>query len=206
VLCSNVRRTDSEVARLKYGLIAFKEFERWKQLTDDAGRPFQSWEDYLQYPEPNGLGISAASAKLVINELDDTRLLGDVLAADAKDRANLRPRGRPKENAGNNNNVAGNYTGYPEKGTRAEALRRLRKPAEADPPDAKIAAIYARVLAGEITPHAGMIEAGFRKKRVRKKLTRVERGLNRFAAYTKIEQRDFLRRVFDRFPFLKSSR
>jgi hypothetical protein len=39
-------------------------------------------------------------------------------------------------------------------------MRRLRK----DRPD-----IHARVLAGELTPHAGMIEAGLRKKTERKK-------------------------------------
>jgi hypothetical protein len=42
----------------------------------------------------------------------------------------------------------------------AAAMRRLRK----DCPD-----IYFRVLAGEVSAHAGMIEAGFRKKRERKK-------------------------------------
>jgi hypothetical protein len=41
--------------------------------------------------------------------------------------------------------------------SRAAALRRLRK----DRPD-----IHARVLAGELSPHAGMIEAGFRKRAV----------------------------------------
>ena len=40
----------------------------------------------------------------------------------------------------------------------AAALRRLRK----DRPD-----IHARVLAGELSPHAGMIEAGFRKRSAR---------------------------------------
>jgi len=45
-------------------------------------------------------------------------------------------------------------------------LRRLRK----DRPD-----IHARVLAGELSPNAGMIEAGFRNKRSSRKLTIVER-------------------------------
>ena len=43
----------------------------------------------------------------------------------------------------------------PSGNSRAAFLRRLRK----DRPD-----IHARVLAGELSPHAGMIEAGFRKK------------------------------------------
>ena len=73
---------------------------------------------------------------------------------DAADQANLRPRGRPK-NVSNGESVTDNYLGRPKSGTRAEALRRLRK----DRPD-----IHARVLAGELSPHAGMIEAGFRKR------------------------------------------
>jgi hypothetical protein len=50
--------------------------------------------------------------------------------------------------------------------TAAYAIARLRR----DRPD-----IHARVLAGELTPNAGMIEAGFRKKRESKKLTPLER-------------------------------
>jgi hypothetical protein len=43
--------------------------------------------------------------------------------------------------------------------SRTAFIRRLRK----DRPD-----IHARVLAGELSPHAGMIKAGFRKKPVPK--------------------------------------
>jgi hypothetical protein len=46
------------------------------------------------------------------------------------------------------------------------ALARLRK----DRPD-----IHARVLAGELSAHAGMIEAGFRKKRPSRKLTMLQK-------------------------------
>jgi hypothetical protein len=48
----------------------------------------------------------------------------------------------------------------PSGNSRAAFLRRLRK----DRPD-----IHARVLAGELSPHASMIEAGFRKQPVRNK-------------------------------------
>src|SRR5208282_3228545 len=58
-------------------------------------------------------------------------------AIDAEDRANQRP-GK-----------------YPTGNSAANAIRRLRK----DRPD-----IHTRVLAGELSAHAGMIEAGFRKK------------------------------------------
>jgi hypothetical protein len=61
------------------------------------------------------------------------------------------------------------------------ALARLRR----DRPD-----IHARVLAGELSPHAGMVEAGFRKPTVRKKLSRVERTKKVIEAWAKPERRE----------------
>jgi hypothetical protein len=69
------------------------------------------------------------------------------------DRANRRPAGRPKildNNEGDVQDLA------PTGNSAAAALRRL----ERYRPD-----ILDRVLAGEISAHAGMIEAGFRKRR-----------------------------------------
>jgi hypothetical protein len=79
---------------------------------------------------------------------------------DARDRANLRPGHRPKK-AGSVYNGGGNGVGdvhtseRPSGNSRAALLRRLRK----DRPD-----IHARVLAGDLSPYAGMVEAGFRKR------------------------------------------
>lgn len=74
---------------------------------------------------------------------------------DAKDVANQRPIGinQYSEGMDNNKNVVNTL---PTGNSAARALRKLRK----DRPD-----IHACVLAGELSPHAGMIEAGFRKKR-----------------------------------------
>jgi hypothetical protein len=70
---------------------------------------------------------------------------------DAKDRAQQRQGGRPKtvDNGGGNINSS-----RPSGTSKAYALRRLRK----DRPD-----LHARVLAGEISAHAAMITAGFRR-------------------------------------------
>jgi len=73
---------------------------------------------------------------------------------DAADRANLRRAHRTAEsvdNGGKDINTSGRPTGT----SRAYALRRLRE----QRPD-----IHARVLAGEISPHASMVEVGFRKR------------------------------------------
>jgi len=74
--------------------------------------------------------------------------------ADVADRANLRPRGRPGNVYNEKSDV--HISKRPSGNSRAAFLRRLRK----DRPD-----IHARVLAGELSPHAGMIEAGFRKRK-----------------------------------------
>jgi hypothetical protein len=75
---------------------------------------------------------------------------------DAKDCAQQRPAGRPKnvDNGGSGGGSVINGSRRPTGTSKAYALRRLRK----DRPD-----IHARVLAGEISAHAGMVEAGFRK-------------------------------------------
>src|SRR5262245_40158765 len=80
---------------------------------------------------------------------------------DAADRLNLRPSHRPKK-AESVYNGASNVHALerPSGNSRAAFIRRLRK----DRPD-----IHARVLAGKLSPHAGMIEADFRKKRPRKR-------------------------------------
>jgi hypothetical protein len=74
---------------------------------------------------------------------------------DAKDQASQRPRGRPKNVS---NGKADRNISRPSGTTAAYALRRLRK----DRPD-----IHAKVLAGEMSAHAGMVEAGFRGRSTR---------------------------------------
>jgi hypothetical protein len=82
---------------------------------------------------------------------------------DEADRLNLRPAHRPTKAESVYNGACDVHASErPSGNSRAAFLRRLRK----DRPD-----IHARVLAGEMTPHAGMTEAGFRKSRLRIKQT-----------------------------------
>jgi len=92
--------------------------------------------------------------------------------ADAEDQAHRKPAGRPSNLVRQNNDVqdyrapTGNKT--------AAMLRRLRTADRQEYP--KVEAIYQRVLAGEISAHAGMIEAGFRTKAPSKKKSLVEKA------------------------------
>lgn len=105
---------------------------------------FRRFVDFVATKPLEGLGADLPTLK---------RLCADNPAAlDALDRVTVQSPGRPKTE--NRNNVT-NYE-EPDRGNRADyALRKLR----ADAPD-----MHARVLAGELSPHAAMVEAGYRKK------------------------------------------
>jgi hypothetical protein len=98
-------------------------------------------------------------------DLDDARQAVRAIknsTTDKKDREQQRSVGRPEILYDNQKDVQE----FAPTGNRTDAmLRRLRHAAE-DPnrPDQRVAAIYQRVLAGEISAHAGMVEAGFRKR------------------------------------------
>lgn len=83
-LRENKHRTDSECSSLKWGLRSFKQDERYKQLTDRVGKQFKSWDQYVEYPEPWGLGMPADIAQTVIEERDERRLVGDLLGRGQK--------------------------------------------------------------------------------------------------------------------------
>jgi hypothetical protein len=85
---------------------------------------------------------------------------------DAEDLLNLRPAHRPKkaETVYNGAHVV-NSSDRPAGNSRAYALRRLRE----QRPD-----IHARVLGGELSPHAAMVEAGFRRVSARAQAPKTE--------------------------------
>jgi hypothetical protein len=148
-LCGLKRRTSSQVSSLKYSLIEFRDLERWKQLTDKNDEPFLSWEDYLQYPEPDGLGMAPASAKLVIEELDDSRLLGDVLA--------------PRE-IGVVGGKAGPGRGHKTDSDTIRFIGRGRTYILARLDRDGFTQLSAKIRAGKLSANAAAIEAGFRHK------------------------------------------
>ena len=114
----------------------------WVEFYDDvAGKNMTNitFEQFVTRGAPEGLGTD-------INHLKDMcRLNTDVL--DAIDKATK----RPAHIHADVDNINVRPTGT----SKAQALRRLRKDAPG---------VHARVIAGEISANAGMIEAGFRKK------------------------------------------
>jgi hypothetical protein len=188
IMCQTKRRANSEVSSLKYTLIEFRKSKHWERLTDADGHSFRAWEDYVQYPEPDGLGMVVADAEAIISEKNDKRLIADI---EAKDRRNQKPVGTNQYSEGVDNEN-GDINTRPTGTSRAQALRRLRKAAETD---ARIAAIRDCVLAGRISPHTGMIEAGFRKKAIRKKRTGLDQLRKAWAKATSEERSAFLSEI-----------
>ncbi len=105
---------------------------------------FESFEEFVTAPPLEGLGSSVRQLKHLCQD--------DPTALDALDQATVGEQGKHKPHVNNVNkskreSSVGNANTY--------ALRKLRK----DRKD-----LHERVLAGEISPHAAMVEAGFRQK------------------------------------------
>lgn len=116
--------------------------EREVEETGEIVR-FKRFEDFVATPPLEGLGASVQLLKNIVR--DDTETL------DLLDRALKGKQGERTDLVDNINEVS-----RPDGTSREAALRRLRK----DRPD-----LHAKVLAGEMSAHAAMKEAGFRKQR-----------------------------------------
>lgn len=75
------RQSQSAVSSLKYRLLAFAKDQHFTKLTDRDGATFATWEDFVQYPEPFGLGMRVEVVSAIMVEEDDRKLLRDVVNA-----------------------------------------------------------------------------------------------------------------------------
>jgi len=151
-LCATKRKTDQDVRHLKFHLIEFREKERWKQLTNNKHKPFRSWEDYLTYPEPAGLGISKESADAIMKAVEG-KLTGEVLGQHGGDRKSE----KVKDQVGNAR-LKGN-------GSVERILAQLDRDELAGLHTGRLAD---KVRRGEMSANAAAIEAGYRKKPVKR--------------------------------------
>jgi len=167
------------------------EFFDWRQM---PLRQYRSFDDFYHQELEATWGkwseLQETYAKIVRHEITQQQGVDEIRNRAAKaqqidaNTPDLKEAHRPKKGSATeiDTTVIGRGTEY--------ALAKLRK----DRPN-----IHARVLAGEITAHAGMIEAGFRKKPVSKKLSKVERLQKKIADLTRAERRalwEFLAKEF----------
>ena len=118
--------------------------EAWKERTlHQSGEKvtFKTFAEFVETPIIRGLGSSVTQIKNLCRD--------NVVVLDLIDQALQRPNGI------HDAVDIVNSTGRPDGNGRDGALRRLRK----SRPD-----LHSKVLKKELTPHAAMIEAGFRRK------------------------------------------
>lgn len=117
--------------------------EREVSVLNQVAR-FNAFMEFVTADPPEGLGTDVPTLERLCG--DDTR---------AKDLIDAAKKGGEVKGARNDlvNNVS--YVPSPEGNSATYALRRLRK----DCPD-----LHARVLAGELSPHAAAVAAGFRPR------------------------------------------
>jgi hypothetical protein len=165
--------------------------ERWEV---NIHWKFDKFRDFITAsPVDGGMGWKPKLVEGLLLKAEDPDALelwykamraDDAHELDAQDQANVRPAHRPAKTLYDKDKVV---QGSAPTGNRTEAaLRRLRHASEDG--DERVAAIYQRVLDGEITAHAGMIEAGFRTKQPSRKMTALDQ-LNRWWKKASEEQR-----------------
>lgn len=123
------------------------ESDRWQMRKIATGDtvPFERFEDFVTTPPLEGLGTDMGLIRRICG--------ADRTTLNLLDKALMGRQGERTDFVDNINEVEKRPDG-----TSAEqALRRLRK----DRPD-----LHARVLANELSPHAAMLEAGFRQRMV----------------------------------------
>ena len=198
-----------DVPRLIAEIVQAEDWKRWRWIGNDFTAT--SIEEYFSKPPPNGLGVTIdlverllADNPKVLEQFNRARRGEKATALEYQDEQLRRPAHRPKgsktkpppakdlielanrESVDTEKSISTVYRKPRPDGTSAAAFhRRLAK----DRPD-----IHTRVLAGELTPHAGMIEAGFRKKRPKRTpLDKIKKLLPKLTD----DERDELRQLLD---------
>jgi hypothetical protein len=119
--------------------------ESWREFITPRGELVQHerFVNFVTTPPTQGIGASVDLVRRIVGS--------DPEALDLLDQALENPTGRPPESVDVSN------TSRPTGTTQAAALRRLRKDAPS---------LHTEVLAGRLSAHAAMVQAGFRPKTV----------------------------------------
>lgn len=80
-ICRLKHNAESTVADLQSRLTDFQQQQYFAKLADRDGVAFGTWEDFVQYPEPYGLGMRADIVAAIMTERDKRKLLRDVVEA-----------------------------------------------------------------------------------------------------------------------------
>ena len=155
--------------------------EMWREFYVDRTKELVThtrFADFVAAQPMKGLGANIKLLKRTCSGDEDAIKLLDLID-EAEQGKQGNPTGANQHQGGKGNNVT---LSKPEGNTRQRALRKLRK----DRPD-----LHAQVLAKKLSPHAAMIEAGYRVKSMT-----IPADPTRAAQYLK---RHFTKTEFDAF-------
>lgn len=138
--------------------------QSWREFVTQRGEQVRHarFERFVTMPPLKGLGSSTRLITKIVDAIDD-----EAERVEARDLLDQALAGRQGERTDLGNIVT--EVSRPEGNSQAKALRRLRK----DRPD-----LHDEVLAGRLTAHAAMIQAGFRRKTVSVPVDRPEAVAN----------------------------
>lgn len=125
----------------------------WREFVTQRGEQvrYEQFDQFVATPPLKGLGATPHLVDKIVEAIEDKAERTE--AQDLLDQARQRGTGRPSESVSNIHSSAERPAGT----SRDRALRKLR----ADSPS-----LHAEVLAGRISAHAAMVQAGFRRKTV----------------------------------------
>ncbi len=126
-----------------------EKYEGWRALSDAYGEPFSTYAEFCKAPVPYGLGHDPAMIDALVKE----RM--SIQALNAIDQKTQRPIGTNQYTQTEDVDIVNTQPARPDGNSRQYALRRLRN----TKPE-----LHKRMLVGELSPNAAMIEAGFRRK------------------------------------------
>ena len=140
--------------------------ESWREFITKRGEHVSHarFADFVAAPPLKGLGSDIALVRRIVAD--------DPEALDLLDRALLEG-SRPGTRSDLVNNINEVPNVRPLGTSKTQALRRLRT--QADKGDGQAAALHAEVLAGRLSAHAAMVQAGYRPKTISVPVGRPER-------------------------------
>jgi hypothetical protein len=134
---------------LAISIRGLRENDRWRTLRDERRRPFPTWEDFCQHPEPWGLELSPEQVEAILERSNAGKRLSAVLGEHGGDRGN--------QHTGGKRQASNSKLGIKHGNNRPYVCARLRR--EGDE------ATAAAIEAGTASANSVALARGWAKKR-----------------------------------------
>lgn len=76
-----LKNSQMAVSSLKSLFASFREAAYYRNCTKENGEPFGSWQEFVEYRDPFGLGLPVSVVEAIMAEPDEQKLIADVVAS-----------------------------------------------------------------------------------------------------------------------------